>query len=181
MSTDHDPAAIEAYRTLREAQHEAHIQAIVDQAPPLTDAQRVRLRALLAPEGRDHAPAIETPKDVIQGQGGPEVVYFMRNGDRIKIGTSRNLAQRVRTLSLRDENVLLAVHGNHARERRFHARFHDQRVGLTEWFDLAGDLSAYLGNMADGDGPDHHSIVYINVAALRRAAEQAQCWTDGYL
>ena len=28
-----------------------HIRSVVDQAPPLTDEQRVRLAALLAPEG----------------------------------------------------------------------------------------------------------------------------------
>ncbi|MFG2058644.1 hypothetical protein ACGFI9_31925 [Micromonospora sp. NPDC048930] len=46
---------LEDRRTLRAAQAERYIRAIVDGAPPLTDDQRRRLAALLAP-----APAAPT-------------------------------------------------------------------------------------------------------------------------
>ncbi|MFF0127336.1 GIY-YIG nuclease family protein [Streptomyces mirabilis] len=72
------------------------------------------------------------------------VVYFLRNGDRVKIGTSTNLRGRVSTLSLRPQNLVLVVEGDQATERAFHDRFMQQRVGFTEWFYLAGDLARWL-------------------------------------
>ncbi|MER6351265.1 GIY-YIG nuclease family protein [Streptomyces sp. NPDC001634] len=72
------------------------------------------------------------------------VVYFLRNGDRVKIGTSTNLRDRVGTLSLRRTDLVLVVEGDQSIERAFHRRFDRYRVGFTEWFHLEGELARWL-------------------------------------
>lgn len=44
-----DPDVLDARRDLRAARLEDYIRRVVDQAPPLTDAQRARLAELLSP------------------------------------------------------------------------------------------------------------------------------------
>ncbi|MGJ5753365.1 GIY-YIG nuclease family protein [Streptomyces puniciscabiei] len=72
------------------------------------------------------------------------LVYFIRNGNRVKIGTTTDLRRRVRTLALRPENVVLLEAGGMDRERDFHKRFEKYREGNTEWFRDLGELSAYI-------------------------------------
>ena len=73
------------------------------------------------------------------------VVYFLRNGGRVKIGTSQNLRRRITSLSLRREDVIRVEHGTQDYERSLHRRFAALRIGETEWFELSGELAAYLG------------------------------------
>lgn len=73
------------------------------------------------------------------------VVYFLRNGSRIKIGTTRNLRRRIAGLALRPDDAIRVEHGGQDYEQSLHARFHAHRVGNTEWFELRDDLAAYLG------------------------------------
>ena len=72
------------------------------------------------------------------------LVYFIRNGNRMKIGTTTDLKRRIRTLALRQENVTLLVNGDHRRERAFHKQFADLRIGRTEWFAYEGALTDYV-------------------------------------
>lgn len=69
------------------------------------------------------------------------VVYYIRWADRIKIGTTTNLAQRLRGL-YHDE--LLAVEpGGYELEARRHDQFHDALIlGQREWFTATPDLVA---------------------------------------
>jgi hypothetical protein len=62
------------------------------------------------------------------------LVYFIRNGNRMKIGTSTELKRRIRTLALRAENVALLYDGDRRLERQYLQRFSDLRIGSTEWF-----------------------------------------------
>ncbi|MFD1274882.1 GIY-YIG nuclease family protein [Streptomyces kaempferi] len=73
------------------------------------------------------------------------VVYFLRNGSRVKIGTTRNLRRRIASLALRPDDVIRVEHGGQDYEHSLHARFNAHRVGNTEWFELREDLAAYLG------------------------------------
>lgn len=73
------------------------------------------------------------------------VVYFLRNGNRLKIGTSQNLRRRITSLSLRREDVVRVEHGDQEYERSLHRRFVELRVDETEWFELRGSLARYLG------------------------------------
>jgi hypothetical protein len=72
------------------------------------------------------------------------LVYFIRNGNRLKIGTTVELKRRIRTLALRAENVALLVDGDQRREREYHQQFAEHRIGNTEWFAYEGSLADYV-------------------------------------
>lgn len=72
------------------------------------------------------------------------VVYFLRNGDRIKIGTTTDLRARVRRLSLRMDDLALVIPGDRAVERKMHQTFRGLRVGNTEWFRSAEPLTSFI-------------------------------------
>ena len=72
------------------------------------------------------------------------IVYFVSNGERIKIGTSTNLRRRIRQFCLRVEDIALALHGDKDYEGQLHYRFASHRIGDTEWFNLAGDLARFV-------------------------------------
>jgi hypothetical protein len=78
-----------------------------------------------------------------RGQHAP-VVYFIRNGNRIKIGTTTDLYQRVRRLALRTDHVALILPGSRDTERSLHRRFAALRVGNTEWFRDQAPLSDFI-------------------------------------
>lgn len=84
------------------------------------------VRALLA--RRRHAP----------------VVYFLRNGNRVKIGTTQGLRNRISSLSLRVEDLLRVEHGGPEHERSLHERFAAHQVGNTEWFSLRGEIADHV-------------------------------------
>lgn len=59
------------------------------------------------------------------------VVYFIRFGDRVKIGTTTNRRQRLASLPY--DEVLAVTPGDVSHERALHARFRHLRV-TGEWF-----------------------------------------------
>lgn len=77
-----------------------------------------------------------------------EVVYYIRFDDRMKIGTSSNLRQRMSRL-WHDELVALE-RGGRARERMRHAQFGQWRMGRTEWFELAPELLDHVAALRAG-------------------------------
>jgi hypothetical protein len=72
------------------------------------------------------------------------IVYFLRNGERIKIGTTTHLAARMTALSLRQSDVLLALDGGRDLEELLHRRFHAHRIGNTEWFNFADEVKSFV-------------------------------------
>jgi hypothetical protein len=72
------------------------------------------------------------------------VVYFLTNGDRIKIGTSTNITGRVSSLSFRRSNVVLLLEGDHDLENSLHRHFESDRIARTEWFVLSNRITAYI-------------------------------------
>lgn len=139
------------------------IDEIVDQQEELLrqrfedDVKRrrdARLRAAIARVSGHAAPTIpiETAAErdlpavtwtVPNGRHDP-VVYFLRNGNRIKIGTTTDLRQRIRRLSLRTEDIVLLIAGDRAAEQVLHRAFAQLRVGNTEWFRLAEPLTSFI-------------------------------------
>jgi hypothetical protein len=81
------------------------------------------------------------------------VVYFITNGSRVKIGTTINLRKRVSTLCLRVDDIALVLHGGQDFERSLHERFTEHRAGDTEWFELAGDLAAFVATGGASTAP----------------------------
>ena len=94
-------------------------------------------------DSSDPEPSPAVKWDIRKGQHNP-LVYFIRNGNRIKIGTTTDLYQRVRRLSLRTDNVTLLLAGGRDLERDMHRRFSSLRIGNTEWFRDAPPLSDYI-------------------------------------
>lgn len=77
-----------------------------------------------------------------------EVVYYIRYGDRIKIGTSAN--PRRRLASLPHDEVLAFERGGRALEQRRHAQFAEHRIPRTEWFEQSAELDALVRQLQDG-------------------------------
>lgn len=98
------------------------------------------------PARREPAGDIGTPADleaVLQGAHAP-VVYFARNGNRVKIGTTRNLRQRMSALCLRIKDVAFVLHGDQEYEDQLHQRFAAYRIGNSEWFKTTGELAEFV-------------------------------------
>jgi hypothetical protein len=83
------------------------------------------------------------PWPIPEGKHGP-LIYFVRNGDRVKIGTSTNVRNRMSSLSLRITDVVLLLEGGRPTEQLLHRKFADLRVGDTEWFHFTGAVAEYV-------------------------------------
>jgi hypothetical protein len=81
--------------------------------------------------------------DLLHGVHG-SVVYFLANGGRVKIGYTTNLKSRLASLALRNDSVLLVLHGGPDLERALHSHFAAYRDGTTEWFELAPEVFRFI-------------------------------------
>lgn len=77
---------------------------------------------------------------LIAGAHGP-IVYYMRIGNRVKIGTSANLRQRLETFN--PEELMATEPGGHELERARHAQFHHLRT-RGEWFRHEAELAQHI-------------------------------------
>lgn len=84
------------------------------------------------------------PDDVWKQPSHPAVVYFLTNGDRVKIGTSTNITARVSALSLRKSNAALLLQGGNDLENNIHRHFECDRIAKTEWFVLSPRIQDYI-------------------------------------
>ncbi|MDP3940647.1 MAG: GIY-YIG nuclease family protein [Deltaproteobacteria bacterium] len=78
------------------------------------------------------------------------VVYFLRCGDFIKIGWSKEFGRRIKALSTSspyDIELITTIDGSPKLERELHKRFssHHHR---NEWFRLEGELAYYIAGLA---------------------------------
>jgi len=115
-------------------------------ASALRSAQRGE-SAVAAPEAETEAlcdGALPVEIGVHLGGTHLPVVYFIANGNRVKIGTSVNTSKRIATLALQRSDVLLLLRGGPMLERALHRRFGAHRIGSTEWFSLAEEVRAYV-------------------------------------
>ena len=81
-----------------------------------------------------------------------DVVYYLRYGDRVKIGTTANPRQRF--AAIWHEEVLAFERGDRALEQRRHAQFAIDRFAGSEWFTLSPDLAQHIAAVAaGGDDP----------------------------
>jgi len=77
-----------------------------------------------------------------------DVVYYLRFGDRIKIGTSGN--PRARLASQRFDELLAFERGDRLVEQRRHAQFAGHRFPRTEWFQSHEALLAHIDVLRAG-------------------------------
>jgi hypothetical protein len=91
-------------------------------------------------------PAPERPKAKARPAKG--VIYYLQNGDRIKVGYASNLAQRMRTYPPNAE--ILAVHpGTLADEQRIHAELSAHRAAGREWYHPSPILLEYIAAVVE--------------------------------
>ncbi|HEV7743059.1 MAG TPA: GIY-YIG nuclease family protein [Pseudolysinimonas sp.] len=108
--------------------------------------------------------------EVVDGELPPprvDVVYYLRQADRIKIGTSANPRQRF--TAIWHEQVLAFERGDRTLEQRRHAQFADERFPGSEWFRMSRRLSAHVASVAAGvDDPwDRYARWVSEAVALR--------------
>lgn len=111
-----------------------------------------------------YSPAAETHKERL-GKSSRTVppktssVYFVRSGDRVKIGTSHKPKQRIRDLQIANPDGLEVLHtmpGTFAEERQLHKQFAAHRLH-GEWFHYSDEIRAYVeGLKAGGQGSEGH-------------------------
>lgn len=76
----------------------------------------------------------------------PPVVYFIQWGDRIKIGTSENIRERL--VHLYHDEVLALEPGDRAQERRRHNQFASHKIKkYNEWFEAAPEILELTANL----------------------------------
>lgn len=73
--------------------------------------------------------------------GRPQAVYYLKLGNRIKIGTTTNLPQRL--LAVPHDEVLAVEPGGNATERNRHAQFARHRT-TGEWFKAHAELNDHI-------------------------------------
>lgn len=76
------------------------------------------------------------------------MIYFVREGNRVKIGYSSKPAGRLatlRTATANDHVVLGVMAGDKAQEAELHRRFRHLHV-RREWFDLTNEVVAFIEN-----------------------------------
>jgi hypothetical protein len=159
-STALDAATAEAIRSAeRQARTDVAITALMHAVEPPQEPVAAEPRKQ-PPPSQPAGPVGKVVRDVtaLFARAHAPVVYFLRNGTRVKIGTSQNLRRRITSLSLRREDVVRVEHGDQQYERSLHRRFQSLRVDETEWFELRGALAEYLGLAAEDSvvsvGPD---------------------------
>ncbi|MBN9606409.1 MAG: GIY-YIG nuclease family protein [Actinomycetales bacterium] len=77
-----------------------------------------------------------------------DVVYYLRHGERVKIGTSANPRQRLAALPY--EELLGFERGGRGLEARRHAQFAADRFPRSEWFRLSAGLARHVAVVAAG-------------------------------
>jgi DNA-binding MarR family transcriptional regulator len=128
---------------------------IVTSAVPVALCQRHRMQVAISivPEMLAAA-ASGTVQQSVFGKAvqpvfsGPHepVVYFIANGDRVKIGYSTNLGGRLSSLAQPKENVALTLAGGRELEAALHDRFKDARVRRSEWFKYTRDIKQFVAS-----------------------------------
>ena len=77
-----------------------------------------------------------------------DVVYYLRRGTSVKIGTTFNPRQRFTALP--HDEVLAFERGDRSLEQQRHLEFAADRLGTSEWFGLTRRLRAHIRRIAGG-------------------------------
>lgn len=107
--------------------------------------KKPRARVVRAPVGGFRLP--ETRRKFVSNPEkhfppGTQIVYFLKSGDSVKIGRTKNLERRVDALKTGAAfglTLILATQGDNDLERGLHHRLREYRRN-GEWFRLEGDL-----------------------------------------
>ncbi|WP_369523979.1 GIY-YIG nuclease family protein [Salinibacterium soli] len=107
----------------------------------------------------------ELPDDAASAR--VDVVYYVRAGDRIKIGTSGN--PRGRLAALHWDQLLAFERGGRTLEQRRHAQFAAHRYPGSEWFASNEPLLAHIAALSAGvDDPWNEYARWVSEALALR-------------
>ena len=79
-----------------------------------------------------------------------DVVYYIKHGNRIKIGTSSNWKLRMQALP--HDELLALEPGSRGLEAKRHAQFSGNRIRRSEWFDITDRLTQHIATVRE-DNP----------------------------
>lgn len=97
-------------------------------------------------------------------------IYFIKSGNKIKIGTSIDVKARMAKMqvgSAEKLELLLTVPGGAERERQLHSQFAGDRLS-GEWFKMSGAIRDFIASSSHESSHDHDDL-----AILRRGMEMA--------
>jgi hypothetical protein len=94
---------------------------------------------------RPEPPPPPAPKPPPRPVSPKAVVYYIRFGDRVKIGTTNRLTQRL--YAIPHDEVLATEPGSYALERERHTQFREDRV-IGEWFQMSPRLMEHIKGLA---------------------------------
>jgi hypothetical protein len=95
-----------------------------------------------------------------------DVVYYLRHGDRVKIGTTSNPRQRF--AAIWHEELLAFELGDRHLERERHEQFATDRFERSEWFRMSRSLRRHLKSLARGAAPWDRYARWVSEAFARR-------------
>lgn len=120
---------------------------------PLCTRHRVQVARSVTPEmlaeDSDLMGTASAVQPDFRGPHGPRV-YFVVNGDRVKIGLTTNLKNRLHRLGHPRQSVALLLDGGRDLEAALHHRFADFRVASSEWFHRTAEINEYVTAKLDG-------------------------------
>lgn len=89
---------------------------------------------------------MQSTKPVMVPKRRPSRVYFIRDGQRVKIGHSMDPRARMRALRThRDLELLITIPGGPKREAELHRKFAAFKIkGTKEWFRLMPEITRYI-------------------------------------
>lgn len=97
----------------------------------------------------DDSPAAPAP--TLRRNAPRSVVYYVRFGDRVKIGTSTNLPSRLK--SIYHDELVAVEPGNASLEHQRHKEFSADLIpGQREWFTLTPRLAMHMANVVSRHG-----------------------------
>lgn len=96
-----------------------------------------------------------------------DVVYYLRLGARVKIGTTHQPRQRFAALP--HDEVLAFELGDRALEQQRHVEFAADRLGTSEWFALTRNLRAHIRRLCADRDPWRTHARWMSAALAERA------------
>jgi hypothetical protein len=95
-----------------------------------------------------------------------DVVYYLRHGDRVKIGTTSNPRQRF--AAIWHEELVAFELGDRTLERERHEQFAADRFERSEWFRMSRPLRTHLRQLSRGAPPWDRYARWVSEAYARR-------------
>lgn len=122
-----------------------------------------RIKAARQREAEAQA-ALDALKPGTYGDASNGVVYYIRRGKYVKIGTTTNLRNRMRDLM--PDEVLAVEPGSYKLESDLHYAFRGIRLSPSlEYFELTEELQAHIDAVIEKHGPPPPGLPQFNQAA----------------